>query len=346
MFKRKDGRWQEAVTIDGKRHWIAGKTKAEVLRKIAEVKDKQKRAKSPLWEDLAREWWRNLSVEPSTAHSGYFATYNRALEEYRGREANTITPKDISATIARMTREGKWSHRTASVQRRIFSQIFQFGIAEGLIERNPARDAPLPKGLKTERRAEASPEDLQRIMDNISHPDGLAPNIAMFTGLRRGEVLALQWSDIDFERKEIRVNKAVGFAYNSPYLKSTKTQSGERIVPIPPRLLEELKRRKGKGLIFQRDGKPITNTMNAKSFDRFRKAAGISCTLHQLRHAYITRLVEMGLTVKDTQYLAGHSDIHTTLQIYAHVTESHRQEVADRVRTDFAHNLHTENAER
>ena len=344
MFKRKDGRWQEAVTIDGKRHWIAGKSKAEVLRKIAEVKDKQKRAKSPLWEDLAKEWWNNLSVEPSSENS-YSAAYNRALNEYRGKEANAISPLEISASIARMARESKWSYQTAAMQRELFSMIFAFGLTRGTVDRNPARDSVLPKGLKKQARTEASTDDIEKIINNINHADGLLPNIALFTGMRRGEILALEWSDIDFDRAEIRINKAVGFVHNTPYRKSTKTQSGERIVPIPPKLLDELKRRKGEGVIFQRHGKYWTNSTITKSFARFQKATGINCTLHQLRHAYITRLVEMGLNVKDAQYLAGHSDIHTTLQIYTHVTESHRKEVADRVRKGFAHNLHTGNAE-
>jgi len=344
MFKRKDGRWQEVVSIDGKRHWIAAKSKAEVLRKIAEIKDKQKRAKSPLWEDLAREWWNNLSVEPSSENS-YSAAYNRALKEYKGREANGISPAEISSSIARMAKHSKWSHQTAAMQRELFSMIFAFGLSIGMVDGNPARDAVLPKGLKKSARTEASAEDIEKIINNIDHADGLLPNIALFTGMRRGEILALEWSDIDFDRAEIRINKAVGFVHNMPYRKSTKTQSGKRIVPIPPRLLDELKRRKGEGVIFQRNGKYWTNSTITKSFARFQKATGIKCTLHQLRHAYITRLVEMGLNVKDAQYLAGHSDIQTTLQIYTHVTESHRKEVADRVREGFAHNLHTENAE-
>ncbi len=340
MFRRKDGRWQEAVTVDGHRLTVCGKTKAEVVRKLADIKERQTHAKSPLWEDLADSWWNSLDVEQSTMSRGYRPGYLRAVEAFRGRRADSLVPQDFTSALLKLSVERKWSAKTAQNQRIIFSSICRFGVDSGILKTNPVRDSHAPKGLRRKIRENATEEDLKKIMDNISNGFGLFPNIAIYTGLRRGEIMALRWEDIDFENAEIRVNKSVGLHYNMPYIKSTKTQAGERVVPIPAPLLEELKRRKGGGYIFQTaGGELITNSSIEKRSHRFFRELGVSCTMHQLRHAYITKLVESDLTPKDVQYLAGHKDIHTTLQIYTHVTESRRKEAAEKVKNTFAHDF-------
>lgn len=129
------------------------------------------------------------------------------------------------------------------------------------------------------------------------------------TGCRRCEALNLLWDDIDYKQKLI-------------FIHGTKTESSERIIFLTSPVAKILKRQAkqtGKGeKVF-----PYNKTNISHAFKRY-------CPnhhLHELRHTFVTRCAESGVDVKVTQMLAGHSDVHTTLQIYAHaVTEYQRKE--------------------
>ena len=124
----------------------------------------------------------------------------------------------------------------------------------------------------------------------------------LLTGVRRSEALSLQWTDVDFELRQIHV-------------KGTKTESSDRFVYILPELaeaLEEQRKATGTGvLVF-----PYNKTNVSHTFRRL-------CPehrLHDLRHTFVTRCAESGININVAQQLAGHSDIGTTLRIYTHVT--------------------------
>lgn len=167
---------------------------------------------------------------------------------------------------------------------------------------------------------------------------------ALNTGMRKGELLALTWDDIDFEERTISVNKS----YNSKLSKdqavnSPKTNAGNRIIPIPEKLLIELKKHKSeqntirlmvgnkfenKNIVFSKDNGDYIST---STLDRFLKKccaeAGIeNYTMHDFRDTYATRLYEKTRDLKMIQYLLGHADFSTTADIYTHVTvdESHK----------------------
>ncbi len=129
------------------------------------------------------------------------------------------------------------------------------------------------------------------------------------TGCRRSETLNLLWNDVDYKQKFI-------------FIHGTKTESAERIIFLTPAVAKILKRQ------AKETGKsekvfPYNKTNVTHAFKRY-------CPnhhLHELRHTFVTRCAESGVNVKVTQMLVGHSDIHTTLQIYAHaVTEFQRKE--------------------
>ena len=129
------------------------------------------------------------------------------------------------------------------------------------------------------------------------------------TGCRRSETLNLLWNDVDYKQKLI-------------FIHGTKTESAERIIFLTPAVAKILKRQAketGQGeKVF-----PYNKTNITHAFKRYCP----SHHLHELRHTFVTRCAESGVDVKVTQMLVGHSDIHTTLQIYAHaVTEFQRKE--------------------
>lgn len=163
----------------------------------------------------------------------------------------------------------------------------------------------------------------------------------LYTGLRRGELTALLWSDIDFSEKMITVNKS--YSYKTHAIKSTKTAAGNRVVPIPDVLLGYLENLpKTSFLVFpntvgnymtdaawERLWQSYMSVLNRKYGDFVhtprdrRKALPVvidTFTPHCLRHTYATMLYDAGVDVLTAKEYLGHTDIKTTLSIYTHLS--------------------------
>lgn len=168
----------------------------------------------------------------------------------------------------------------------------------------------------------------------------------LYAGLRKGEVTALQWSDIDFNNKTISVTKSYNFKTNK--IKSPKTQAGIRTVHVPENLLEFLQSTPKKSIyvVTSASGNIMTDiawrrlwnsymtdldikygkrTKKISKFDPQKGAIIIKTfTPHQLRHTYCTILYNAGVDVLTAQYLMGHSDAKTTLAIYTHLQKKQK----------------------
>lgn len=165
--------------------------------------------------------------------------------------------------------------------------------------------------------------------------------IMLYAGLRRGECMALNWEDIDLDKRIIKVRKSLQFFHNQSSLKPPKTKAGIRDVPIPDILMPvliELKKPCGvvcpsaKGVLmsetaYQRAWYSYMVYLNECAGGRTasgpRKAvwAMEQFTAHQLRHTYATMLFDAGVDVKSAQKFLGHSNIEVTLDIYTHLTK-------------------------
>lgn len=324
MFKRADGRWQEAVTINGKRKYFYGKTRAEIIRKIQNWKSEETHGR--LFSEVARDW--DAEHETSSTYQGHIAynkAYNRALEEFGNRRIKDITAQDIAAYINELALM-QYARRTVQMHLSLLSLVFDHAILHGELEQNPARIVKLPKSLKTSKRQLPSESDLQHIKENVDKPFGLFAFLLMYTGLRRGEALALTYEDIDRENMLINVSKSLYWEVNQPVIKDVKTEAGERSVVLLDALAEHLP--DGAGYIFG-GVKPLTQTVYRRRWNHYRETANISCTPHQLRHYYATLCYEAGIDEKLAQELLGHSSITVTRDIYTHIRHSKLQTAAE-----------------
>ncbi|MBR0205169.1 MAG: site-specific integrase [Clostridia bacterium] len=198
--------------------------------------------------------------------------------------------------------------------------------------------------VEAEERQPITEEQRELILNTWEgHRMGVPALIMLYCGLRRGEMLALLWSDIDFKAKTLSVSKSADMPTNATTVKKPKTKAGTRIVPIPDAILPALQKARREAISMYVC--PAVNTgdiMSAQAYseawksymhylnieaggrDRSRSNPKVvameSFTAHQLRHSYATMLYDADVDVKTAQKLLGHADFSVTMKIYTHLS--------------------------
>ena len=333
MKKRSDGRYVKVI-IDSKTHKrisFYGKTSREVNQKILAYERKQ--TDGCTFAEIADKWW--SETYDTLAHQslkGYKPAYKRAITEFGSDYIRDIEPSDILRFYKKMASQG-YTQKTISNNRIILNQVFEYAILYKEIKYNPCASVKLPKPQaenKNRPLKPASPEDESRIL-NSDHP-WLFPYVALLTGLRKGEILALQWQDIDFEKNMIHVSKSIEHIGKRPNEKVPKTEAGTRYVPLLNRLKEKLEPIKGKPehYLFSENGgvTPLYEHRYTKLYKIYQREVGITCTAQNLRHSYATIAVEEKAGVKELQTALGHADVTTTMNIYTAVRKRNVENLA------------------
>ena len=330
MHKRQDGLWREKVRINGKDKYFYGKTKAELTRKVMEYKEIDK--KGILFRDLAKQWWEDASekLAHNTAKS-YKPAMDRAVDRFGDRRVVNILPTEISVHIRNFSKTH--ADKTVRTQLLVYRLIFAYGVEEGYVLTNPARDLKVPNNLPKRKVGMPSSEDIAKIKSGIDCTFGFFMYMALYTGMRRGELLALKWKDIDFKNNLISVTKSVYNVNNVPYIKPPKTENSLGTIPILDALLPELKKRKGKGLVFPNADGGLMSESNFKHYwYLYLKESGVTATPHQCRHAYATMLFEAGIPPEEAQVLLRHAQISTTMDIYTDIRDTKQQAIYNKVK--------------
>lgn len=175
----------------------------------------------------------------------------------------------------------------------------------------------------------------------FAHPDvkHIGILISLYSGLRIGELIALKWSDVDFEKRVINVNATCRDSYENGQLVKVigtpKTQSSRRCIPIPRQLvpyLKKLKRRSSGEYVMMECGKHIGIRNYQKVFTNMIKRLGMKGkTFHSLRHTFATRALECGMDVKTLSEILGHKNPTVTLNRYAHSMMEHKITMMNRI---------------
>ena len=165
------------------------------------------------------------------------------------------------------------------------------------------------------------------------HRAGLCALLMLFAGLRRGEVLALRWEDVDLDGEVIHVRHGVHFEHNKPVYGATKTRAGIRDVPMLPPLAGAFTGFYGPQpspyICISAKGKPVTRSAWEKAWPGLCDALGIKARSHDLRHTFCTLLFDSGVDLKTAQYVMGHEDAAMTMEIYTHLTNTRKTQSVD-----------------
>ena len=330
LKKRADGRYVKTF-IDsktGKRKSFYGQTEREVNRKILEYQSKQESGRT--FQEVADEWWDRAEPELAVQSvSGYRVAMQRAVEHFGDDLIKDITALQLVHYLELLGKQGL-AQKTVGKARMVCNLIFKYALLHGEIEVNRCADIPLPKGLTKNTRKAASAED-EQIIRALSEDEWLFPYIALLTGLRKGEILALQWQDVDFDNNLISVTKSVAHDNDRPFIKMPKTKQGIRKVPLlealKQRLLTVPDKRPEHYIISITGGKsPLSEMQYQRAYARFKERTGVAATAHELRHSFATVAIENGVQPKSVQQILGHKQLSTTMDIY---TEFRDKQLAD-----------------
>ena len=278
--QRPDGRYQGKIAIgDGKFKYVYGKSQREVDRKVTELKIKLGKgvdvhAERDSFIEWAERWLRYKKASLSKNRYNICIYRINNLSPIHNMPISKIRTADIQDIIFDLHAK-ELSGYVLNEVKNTAKQILQLAIDNRVMDYNCAIAVKIPPTQKAEPRRALTEEEQSWISapsDNRAHRMAM---IMMYAGLRRGEMIALQWTDIDFENKTITVNKAVEFDKNIPILKQrTKTESGMRTVYIPQLLVDYLaKEPRGNSLLVCPNSKGgiMTEASFRKAWESYQK---------------------------------------------------------------------------
>jgi len=239
-----------------------------------------------------------------------------------------LTPTHIEAFEAALTRDGYVKGRKAGQGlaaqtvlhvHRTLSQALAHAVKTGVLFKNPAEQVRPPRPPRREIAILSKPEIATLL--HAAGPLYLPILVAVTTGVRRGELLGLRWSDIDLKGARLTVNQSLERLAGKTTFKSPKTAGSRRTITLPGITVEALRQHQGirAALVFAHpDGSPWDPDSLTKAFDKLVRECGVRrITFHGLRHTHISHQLMDGVHVKVVSERAGHANVTTTLSVYA-----------------------------
>mgnify|MGYP004513852651 FL=1 len=370
--KRADGRYCSQIYLgrdeNGKRQYksVYGKSPAELKEKETAIRLQLGRGLDVLsqrdsFDTWADDWIRLKKSAKITDKQK--SNYQRGVtfwkEALNGYEIGQIRADDIERPLVSLQEEG-YAARTINFYRSTVHQIMQRAVGR-VISSNPVDLVQLTEpGQKAEQRRALSAEEQKWIWDTPHRGQPVAV-IMMLSGLRRGELAALTWNDVDLKERTITVNKSIEYPPNEPprLRHLTKSAAGMRTVDIPQKLADYMEAMPKDNILVIHSAKGDVMTESAwlslwgsymrilnikygvrtpADLERMKKPGQHRfdmtiprITLHWLRHTFCTLLYLSGVDVVQACAQMGHADIATTLKIYTHLDAVHKRKSVDKL---------------
>lgn len=281
-------------------------------------------------------------AKPRTSDSYARIIDRRIAKELGEKELGELTSVELQAFVAGLMRSGNrktlggLAASTVNTVITVMQSSLKTAVGAGLVGVNVARGVRRPTvGYK---KIDCFTPAEQKKIENAALYGGsgkmFGAVLCLYTGLRIGELLALEWSDVDLKMGLISVNKTrsakTGAAYGEP-----KTPSSRRVIPVPKQIIALLRQRKITAkteYVMEFRGKPVSVREYQRSFAAMLCMLGIEHKgFHSLRHTFATRALECGMDVKTLSEILGHKNAALTLNRYAHSLLAHKAEMMNRL---------------
>lgn len=362
IYQRKsNGRWEGSITLpDGSRKVFYGKKRSEVAEKInAALADLQRgmlpTTSSATVQEYIEQWLEEVH-KPLIKLKTYI-DYRSLVKNYivpglGAIKLQKLTPQQVQAFYSKKLSEG-FASKTVKNIHVLLHKALADAVKWNMLSRNVC-DAVTPPRLSRKEHSVLTPEQARNLLKQIKgHRFEALLTLALVTGMRCGELLALHWLDIDFATCNLQVKRTVTHFKNLGYVEAEpKTAKSRRQIRLPLFVVEilinhqaqqdELRRKNPdvwteKGLVFTgATGNYISLTTLRKTFNSVLKQASLPhMRFHDLRHSAATILLSQGTHPKVVQEILGHSQISVTLDVYSHVLPSMQEDVTKRWDDDF-----------
>ena len=357
VYQRKDGRWVAEITLeDGKRKVLYGKTQKEVIEKLQQVRYEQKQgrlATGPRQKlrDYLEQWLEEVH-KPTirlTTYARYRSALNRHIIPALGHiQIQKLTPQQVQAFYTRKLQEGLSAKTIVSTIHVVLHKALDNAVRWNLVARNICDVVSLPRRSRNEIQP-LTRDQAQRLLEVArGHRFEALLTVALITGMRRGELLALRWQDIDIDTGSLQVRRTVSRIRGHGYVETDpKTEKSRRKITLPLPVVEVLKQHRtvqlearlkaGKAwqdndLVFCNIyGRYLHPDRMVEQFQKLLRDAGLPhLRFHDLRHSAATILLSMGVHAKVVQELLGHSTISVTMDVYSHVLPSMQKDAMDK----------------
>ena len=275
--------------------------------------------------DFSRYWLKTYAqakLKPSTLRSYVDIIEKHLIPHFCSSQLLNISASNIQEYVSLKLSDGL-APKTVNNHLVPLKQMFKHAVIWGYLRENPSQYVEKPRVEKKEMDF-LTPEEIRLFLDEVNGEHYALFMTAVFTGLRRGELLALQWGDIEFRTGNIAVRRSL---YKGGFT-GPKSKSSIRKVVMSPVLAGGLKKHKFQAMPNEHDllfvngaGNPIdADTLVRRQFLPALRRAGIrKIRFHDLRHSYATLLISQGENVKFVQSQMGHASIQTTLDRYGHL---------------------------
>lgn len=279
---------------------------------------------------------------------------NVICEYFSGKALQRISSTDIDKYLIYLhtqhkTKQGKsFSPKTIRHHYSTLGYIFSFALNKEFITKNPMEKVTCPK--KPRNKVDALSPDQAReffsLLETCPLDFRCMLSLLITTGIRRGELMGLQWGDIDFKRSLLSVNRNVTYTPASGIVVDTpKTECSVRQIPLMPfvhgtlKALYELTPHCQNDYLFPKDGNPaLARDPNSvtRRVKRFMKNNGLpDLSPHDLRHSCATLLLSSGADIKSVQAILGHTDASTTLNFYVRADINQMQTATNKLAAAF-----------
>ena len=348
-YKKKDGSTAYAFEIyvgkqNGRSKFARKqgfKTKSDARKAIFKLQSEleTKEEKTDItFEILYKEWL--SEYEKSVIDSTYYKTdrqfKNHILPDLGGKKIKDITPKMIQKYQNDWSKKLKFGRKLLGMVR----NVFNYGIRLGYTDTNPATSVVAPK-IKREIKSKKNfydHDELKQFMDLVESTDNIEKialfRILAFTGIRKGELMALKWSD--YYDGTLNINKAISRSQAGLEVSTTKNKASERLISLDKKTSDIIKKLHDvypdRVMLFESESGGIMTPSKPRKWllDILKDADLHEITIHGFRHTHASLIFDSGMTLKQAQHRLGHSDLQTTMNIYTHITQKAIDDIGEK----------------
>lgn len=316
-----------------------------------------------LFKDFAKQWEKDFaSTLALTTYGNHQRKLNLHINPVIGHmRMDQINSFHLMSIIRDMKRyDGKDEPLTYHAKQDVYrtlKSIFKYAVKWGIISKNPMDGVEKPRPSDTDEidkemqvYEESEIETLMHLLQSEPISWRMMFTLALAAGLRKGELLGLEWKDVDFENQQIYIHQTIVFTNKGPHIKTTKTKKSKRYVTLPQSVMNELKayrkhwakeklqkgdvwvEKEREWLFHAFDGTHMYPTSPSKRWKQFIDRHGFKyIRLHDLRHTSASLLIAQGVHAKIISERLGHSDISVTMNTYGHAFKSADRAAADKL---------------